>query len=123
MPKLMNKLSNEWQDAANLVLGLWLMLSPWALDYSVLRTPAANSIMIGAIIAGAAACALYAFQPWEEWTNVALAAWLVVSPWVLGFAHLESVAHNSVVVGTLVGVMALWSTTIEHGTSGQIAGK
>lgn len=118
MSKLTDKLSNEWQDAINLVLGAWLIASPWVLAYAVERVPTTNAVVVGAIIALAAAAALYAFQAWEEWTNVALAAWLIVSPWVLGFSTLQIAMWNHVAVGVAVLVLALWSTTISHGSGG-----
>lgn len=118
MSKVTDKLSREWQDAANLVLGVWLIVSPWLLAYAVEQAPTANAVAVGAIITLAAAAALYAFQQWEEWINVALAAWLLVSPWVLGFGTQQIPTWNQIVVGILVGVMAVWSTTIEHGSKG-----
>jgi hypothetical protein len=30
-----------------------------------------------------------ALQRWEEWLNIALAAWIVVSPWLLGFRDVQ----------------------------------
>ena len=122
MSKLTDKLSNEWQDSINFVLGVWLIASPWVLAYAAERVPTTNAVVVGAIIALAAAAALYAFQAWEEWVNVALAAWLIFSPWVLGFSTLQIAMWNHVAVGVAVLVLALWSTTISHG-SGGIASK
>ena len=74
------------KDAANFVLGLWLVVSPWVLTYTTTTTAAQNAWVVGAVIAIAALAALLAFHQWEEWVNVALAAWLFVSPWILGFS-------------------------------------
>jgi hypothetical protein len=115
MSKITEKITAEWQDAANLILGIWLMASPWVLTYANDQTPTTNAVIVGAVIALAAAGALYAFQIWEEWLNVALAAWLVVSPWVLGFSTVRTAALSHVVTGLLVGVLALWSANVEHG--------
>ncbi len=121
MSKITDKLSTEWQDTANLVLGAWLVASPWIFAFASQDVPTTNAILVGAIIALAAAGALYAFHAWEEWINVALAAWLIVSPWILGFSTLQIAMLNQVVVGALVGVLAFWSANIEHGSGGHMA--
>jgi hypothetical protein len=103
------KLTARWKDAANGVLGLWLAASPWILSYATEAVPAWNAHVVGVIIAIAAIAALIAFQKWEEWVNTALAAWLVVSPFLLGFNNLPSATANQIVVAVLVGGLALAS--------------
>ena len=53
--------------------------------------------------------ALIAFQKWEEWVNAALAAWLIVSPFILAFGTQTTVTWNQVAVGVLVGMLAIWA--------------
>jgi hypothetical protein len=108
------KLTHHWRDAATLLLGVWLAISPWALGYMAEATAAWNAYIVGIVIAVAAAAAIMAFQQWEEWVNVALAVWLIVSPFVLGYAALETVLWNQIVVGVLVGGLALWTVVSEH---------
>ncbi|MFN3746639.1 MAG: SPW repeat protein [Hyphomicrobiaceae bacterium] len=103
------KLSNQWKDAGSLALGIWLILSPWALAYAGETTAAWNAYIVGAIIAVAAFAALIAFQKWEEWVNAGLAAWLIVSPFVLGFSGLTYALWNQIIVGLLVGALAIWA--------------
>jgi hypothetical protein len=121
MSKLTEKLTKEWQDAVNVVLGAWLVVSPWVLGYAAQQVPMMNAVVVGGIVALAAIGALYAFQAWEEWTNVALAVWLIVSPWLLGFSAMETARLNHIIVGALIGVLALWSANIEHGPDGRMA--
>jgi hypothetical protein len=47
-------------------------------------------------------------RQWEEWTEVALAAWLAVSPWVVGFRGTEAALVNAVLVAAVILVLALW---------------
>jgi hypothetical protein len=109
----------QWQDALNLMLGIWLAVSPWALSYSdgSNQLAAWNAHASGVAIACASAAALIAYQIWEEWVNAILAAWLIVSPWFLGYSGLEAAFYNQVGVGVLVGILALWSaaTTSDSG--------
>ncbi|HZP98192.1 MAG TPA: SPW repeat protein [Reyranella sp.] len=109
MTDIAKKLNDQWQDTANLVLGIWLLISPWLLGYAAESKPAWNAHTVGVIVAVAAVAALIAFQKWEEWVNVALAAWLIVSPYLLGFASLQVALWNQFVVGVLVGLLAIWA--------------
>jgi hypothetical protein len=106
---------NEWSyaklcDVANLILGLFLALSPWFVDYS--GRPAQNAVIAGLVIAGLSIAALAAFAQWEEWLNLLLGLWVLVSPWALGFQG-TTAAWVHIVVGILVAALAaieLWLT-------------
>lgn len=109
MSTINEKVTAGWKDAANVILGLWLAASPWFLSYATETIPAWNAHVAGVIITVAALAALFAFQKWEEWVNTALAAWLAVSPFLLGFNNLTSATANQVVVAVLVGGLGLAS--------------
>ena len=98
----------RWQDWINLVLGLWILISPWALQFAT-TGHAWNAYVVGAGVAILAAAALIAFQPWEEWVNLALGAWLLISPWLLGFSTATIAMWNAVILGALVVVFAGWA--------------
>lgn len=112
MPTLNDRLTTHWRDVANLVLGLWLAISPWALAYMTEARPAWNALAMGVIIAVAAAAALIAFHKWEEWVNVGLAIWLVIAPFTLEFATHAVAMWNHIIVGVLVGILALWTAIV-----------
>jgi predicted MFS family arabinose efflux permease len=118
MATLQEKVSTAWQDAINLVLGAWLVLSPLILGYVGDRNPAWNAFIVGAAIFILAAAAIWAFQKWEEWINVLLGLWLIVSPWALGFNTMPTPLWNQIIVGVLTGGLALWSVNTEHTTPG-----
>jgi hypothetical protein len=114
--KVDENLPAPWQDTVNLMLGIWLAVSPWILPYANQHVPAWNARVTGVAIAAAAAAALIAYQLWQEWVNMILAAWLIVSPWFLGFSGLEPAFYNQLAVGVVVGILALWSAaTTTHG--------
>jgi hypothetical protein len=100
----------QWQDSANVVLGLWLAVSPWILPY-VSPGAAWNARLTGLAIAALAVAALAAYDLWKEWANVILAIWLVISPWVLGYSWQGAVFYNQLGVGVLVGALAFWLAT------------
>ena len=100
--------AKRWQDWANLVLGSWLSVSPWVLDYT--GTAAAwNAHGMGVGIVVFALIAAYMPKAWEEMINTLLGIWLVISPFALGFAASESVALHTVLVGILVTSFAVWA--------------
>lgn len=99
----------HWQDPINLVLGLWMVASPWILGYSTESSPTGNAVILGVMVAGLAALALFKVMAWEEWVSVALGVWLAVSPWALGFSGLVAAMWNAVIVGSVVAVLALWA--------------
>ncbi|WP_243030420.1 SPW repeat protein [Thermus altitudinis] len=97
----------RWQDWANLVLGVWLILSPWLLGFS--GTPAAmwNAVLVGVVVGLMALMHLRGGPMWEEWVSVVLGVWLILSPWILGFSGMGNAMWNAVIVGLLVGALAL----------------
>ena len=97
----------QWEDWASWMLGLWLLLSPWALFFDQETTALENALAVGALIIIAEIVELSSFRGWEEWINVALGAWLALSPWVLGIAS-AAARWNFVVVGALVVALALY---------------
>lgn len=106
--------TKRWQDWVNLALGLWLFGSPWFLGYAAGMEKAAwNAYVMGTAIVVFAAVAVYMPKVWEEWLNMALGVWMIVSPYALGF-HSHMVAGiNAVIVGVLVTAFATWAMMLD----------
>jgi len=64
-------------------------------------------LVVGVLLIVTESVTLSAFRAWEEWINVTLGAWLVVSPWALGIAVVIP-SVNFVIVGLLVLALALY---------------
>jgi ABC-type molybdate transport system permease subunit len=101
--------TKRWQDWVNLLLGLWLFVSPWALAYADHQAAAWNAYVLGAAVVVLAAIAAYMPQVWEEMINTMLGIWLILSPYVLGFASNTMIALHTVVMGVLVTAFAVWA--------------
>jgi hypothetical protein len=97
----------QWQDWSSWALGIWLLLSPWALFYEYEPAARHNALAVGALIIVVEVVELSVFRDWEEWINVALGVWLLVSPWALGIAS-TAARLNFMVVGALVLALALY---------------
>jgi len=105
---------NEWTnaklcDVANLVLGAILFLSPWLFAFDA-GLPSQNAIISGIAIAVLSIAALANFAVWEEWLNLIVGLWVVVSPWLMGFQGTTAMIVH-VVIGLIVAALAaieLW---------------
>src|SRR3974390_901009 len=97
----------QWEDWASWMLGLWLLLSPWALFFDNETVALENALAVGALIIVAEIVELSIFRDWEEGINVVLGAWLAVSPWALGVAS-GAARWNFLIVGALVVALALY---------------
>jgi SPW repeat len=96
-------------DAANLILGAVLFVSPWIFGFDAGKA-SQNANITGIAIAALAIAALAAFAVWEEWLNLVVGLWALVSPWVLGFQGTTAMTVH-VVIGAAVAILAaieLW---------------
>jgi hypothetical protein len=99
----------KYCDVANLILGAILFFSPWMFGFAA-GTVSENAYVAGIAIAVLAIAALAAFAVWEEWLNLIVGLWTLVSPWVLGFQGTTAMTV-AVVIGAAVAVLAaieLW---------------
>jgi nitric oxide reductase large subunit len=101
-------------DVVNIVAGLGLLLSPWYLGYTGEPPAAWNAWIVGAAIALIAAAALFAFHRAEEWINLVLGLWAVISPWLLGFAAMAAATWVHVIAGIVVAALAAGSLWFTH---------
>jgi len=116
MPVLTTTRNNQEKaiDVANLIAGLALIISPWLFGFADMQTAAWTAWITGLLIAAVALGALVAYRQWEEWVNVVLGLWAVVSPWLLGFASDGNAMLTHVVLGLLVAVLAAFELWTEH---------
>jgi hypothetical protein len=101
----------RWQDWVMLGLAAWLCLSPfWMAGYaSPVSTAAWNSYAAAILVALFAIVALAAPHRWEEWIEIVLGLWLVISPFLMLFYATEKgAAWNTIIVGLLIVADAAW---------------
>ncbi len=94
----------------NLILGIWLIIAPFALGVAAIsRTPVTNDVILGIL--------LIAFSWWmlaaiaaplgAAWFEVLCGLWLIVSPFVLQYSRIAVAMANDVIVGIITVVVAL----------------
>jgi hypothetical protein len=98
--------TSRWQDWISFALGLWLALSPWLADYVGRDAATANAVFCGVALALAAHFEASCRADAAEWLNLALGAWLIAAPLLLGFAGSWPAGPNSIAVGVAVAALA-----------------
>jgi hypothetical protein len=102
----------RWQSWLNVIVGVWLFISPWVLGTTADAATAWNAWIIGAaifvvaLIALGATASVAAVAPWA---NVVLGVWLFISPWVLRYTDVSDGAVNAWVFGVVTVLVALWA--------------
>ena len=99
----------------NIVLGVWLFISPWVLDFVSAGDASRNAWIVGAAIAVIAVIVAAMGVPYVAWANVVLGAWLFISPWALTYTNLDGASWNAWIVGVLVVMVALISASAAGG--------
>jgi len=96
----------------NILLGIWLLVSPWVFDYHSMGTPALlNSVFVGALIAILAASRLASLRTSTGLSavNLILALWIMASPWVCGYAANRGGVWDNVILGVVIAALAIRS--------------
>lgn len=99
----------RWQDYVDLLLGVWIAASPWVLGFAESYPIAAwNAVAAGGAIVVLAAVDLEFLSRIEEWAMVALGAWSIASPWVLGLTGHPPGTLSMVASGIAVIALTAW---------------
>jgi hypothetical protein len=97
---------------ANVALGVWLLMAPFALSYERIQAALWEDVVVGLLIA---AYSLWRALEIEQmtvgnWIVGALGLWTLVSPYVLHFSGATIAMRNNVIVGAAVTILAIWLT-------------
>src|SRR5437660_1756768 len=97
-----NTYTNAPQDASrpasvlNVLAGIWLIISPWVLGFVDVQTAFWNTLLCGIAVLVLAAIRLgTAGTEGLSWANLILGIWLIISPFVLGFAAAQTAMGNA----------------------------
>lgn len=98
----------------NILLGLWLLVSPWVFGYHEGAAATLNSVIVGALIAILAASRLASFRTSVglSWVNVLLALWTIASPWVYGYGANIGGVRDNVILGVAMAALAIVSGSV-----------
>jgi hypothetical protein len=96
----------QWEDWAGIAVGVWMLASPWVLGYADHYAATMNAGILGTALIFMELLNLDQHEPAEEWADIAVGLWLLVSPLVLGFASATTAAVNAVAVAALTILLA-----------------
>ena len=100
--------AKRWQDQVILLIGVWLIVSPWVFNYPASSLPAINAYIAGIIMAVLAAFDLYKTYVWAVLLNVVVGAWVALSPWLLDIIPDRTMTTSLLVSGLATVVLGLW---------------
>jgi hypothetical protein len=103
--------SPQVMASLNVLVGMWIFLSPWLLGYSESGRPSWNAAATGLAIVAVAAAVLIWRRRAVAWGNLLLGAWLTLSPRVLDFTSVETAARNAWFAGLIVVALAAITAT------------
>lgn len=112
--------TSQTLSGLNFLFGLWLIISPYILNYTTTQAKWQQTVA-GVIIAG---LAIVRFSvphiQWPSWINAIIGAWMIIAPFATGYQTASS-HWNEVIFGALVLIVSLWnaglgaSTHVHHG--------
>ncbi len=96
----------------NVLLGIWVLISPFMVQFA--RLPAAmwNNVIVGIVIALLAL--IRTSTPWQSgwsWANVILGIWMIISPFALG-AMTTAILWNNIILGIVIALVACANATM-----------
>jgi hypothetical protein len=107
------KRQQEWM---HVVLGSWVLLSPWVLKLTTAHGVAAwCTSLLGTALLALAAPRVLGPKVWEEASTALLGLALLVSPWILDFTGQTGPTVSAVIAGLLAVALGMWPWLSESG--------
>lgn len=95
----------------NFILGVWLVISPYILNYNGSAAKWNQTIFGIVILVLAAARYLAPRFEMASWITGLSGLWMIIAPFILDYNGAVSY-WNEVIVGIAVSLLAFWNTTI-----------
>jgi hypothetical protein len=100
----------------NILIGIWLIVAPWVIGYSV-GSARAEDVLLGIAISLVALWSLSvtASATTPGWVNLILGIWVAIAPWAIGYSALAGrAATNAVIMGILVIIFSAMRIASSH---------
>jgi len=96
----------------NFILGLWLIVAPFALLYRGISAALWDNVIVGIIITILAACRALAAESIKmtvtSWVIALLGLWTLVAPLALRYADNAHAMWNNMTIGIVVAIVATY---------------
>ena len=104
----MSRATSNTSSIINLLAGIWLILSPFMLNYAAFGISATNMVTVGVIAVILALIKLASPNAsWASWINLLLGLWLIISPFTMAGASVGRVVTNDLIVGIIMAAFSL----------------
>jgi hypothetical protein len=103
----------HWQDWGTVLIGLWLVVTPWVLGAKSGSAAETTFWATGLFIIALGASELSFFARWKEWLIAAAGTWMFLSPRLLDFTD-GTLIWNAAVCGLAVVALAAWAIGDAH---------
>jgi SPW repeat len=101
------KVHRTWEDWVSIALGVLVGLSPWLAGEQGDAAVNWNAVILGALVIALGALELSGLQRWEEAVEIACGLWLIVSPFIFGYADAGTLRYWHFALGALVALLAV----------------
>ncbi len=96
-----------WEDCVSMVLGAVIALTSWMVGDTVSQTIAANAVIVGILVLALGAAEFLDLRRWEEGLETGCGLWLIVSPFIFGYADAGTLRYWHFVFGGAVVLLAV----------------
>lgn len=96
----------------DILVGIWLVISPFLLGYSANTSALWNDIISGVaviIFAATQTAQSRSRVSWPSWVNLLIGIWLVLAPFALNNSANTSIMWNEIISGIVVIALAAWA--------------
>ena len=102
-----------WRNVIDALIGIWFIISPLMLGYSVRSGQMVTTIIGGIILLVLAGSAVFSDearrQGWIQYVTGLVGIWFIFAPWVLSFVNRPGEFWTSFVLGIIALVLSAWS--------------
>ena len=85
---------------------LSLAASPWLAGFTGDAIAAGNAVLCGMLMLSFTAAAILQVRDWRSWMNLVPGVWVLLSPWILGFATHMAAGAIHFVIGLIVSIVS-----------------
>lgn len=94
------------ENMLNMILGFWITILPMLIGYgfnsNAVNVVSWNFTLTGIAVIVLSFLSLRYVRAWSEWLSLAAGAWLMLSPWLLGYVNNTGLLLNSLILGFII---------------------
>lgn len=102
----------HWRNWLNAVIGLWFIVSPWALRVSDQAYVTWSSVIVGIVLVVVSVWAaltvdIGGWKVWQNWVSLVCGLWFVIHPFL---GHFEEGSYYAIVSAAILSMaLSLWT--------------